>query len=108
MNDTSQQSATVVRQKDDNTPKTIGVAGFGTTDAVTVQSMPAWQMIGVRVARMYLQTMVGFLGAEGVGVDMGGIGRIAWLALVPTLVSLIHNTLEILTMLDVTHPKLRA
>lgn len=99
---------TLVRKHSDETPSVIGIAGTGTGNAVTVKSMPAWQMIAIRVARMYLQTVVGFLGAEGVGVDLGGLAGVFLLALAPTIVSLLHNTLEILTKLDVTHPQLRA
>lgn len=99
---------TLIRKRSDRTPRVIGVAGYGTRDAVVVKAMPAWQMIAIRVARMYLQTLIGFLGAEGVGADLGGLGRLALLALAPTIVSLLHNTLEILTKLDVTHPHLRA
>lgn len=107
-------------------PKVLAVAR-GTLDAdVTAETPPgnpdvrvvvvsAVQMILVRVARTYLQSLLGFLGAAAVGAldtlaPMDAWGKIvtaAGLALFPAFVSLVQNVLEWLTKLDTRAPELR-
>lgn len=108
---------TLVRETED-APKTIGTAGAGTDNAVTVQTMPWYQMIAIRATRVYLQSLIGFLTAGGTGIaeavgvpldQFGGLlGTAATLAIAPAIMSVLTNALEFLTKLDVTNPGLRA
>jgi hypothetical protein len=84
--------------------------------ATEVIAWPFWKMIAVRVARVYLQTFLGLLGADGMGaIELGPAGD-AWshllsaalVALAPAAVSLLQNSLEFLTKIDVNAPGLRA
>jgi len=77
--------------------------------------------IGVRVLRTYLQSVVGFLVVLGVGggallpieqaVGLAPLWSKLLTALqlgaAPALVALLQNSLELLTALDVTQPRLR-
>jgi hypothetical protein len=107
--------ATVVRRSND-AEKTIGIAGVWTNNPITVRTMPIVAMIGVRVLRVYIQTFLGLLGADGIGaIELARPGD-AWghlislglVSLAPATVSLLHNALEFLTSLDVKRPELRA
>ena len=85
---------------------------------VKIIALPWWQMIGVRVARNYLQGLLGFLTAGAMGIDdalgvpMSAFGNAfvasASLAVAPAVVCLIQNALEILTKIDITQPQIRA
>lgn len=85
---------------------------------VKIEALPWWQMVGVRVVRVYLQCLMGFLVVGGTGLgdaagvpldQFGGSFIVAVkLAVAPAVVTLIQNTLEIVTKLDVTRPELRA
>lgn len=85
---------------------------------IDVITLPWWQMIVIRASRVYLQSMLGFLTAsatgiaDAIGVPLGQFGNIfvtsASLAVAPAAISLIQNTVEILTKLDITNPQLRA
>lgn len=107
---------TLVRATEDS-PKTVGTAGKGES-AVTVQTMPWYQMIAIRATRVYLQSLIGFLTAGGTGIaEMAGVpldqfggllGTAATLAIAPSIMSVLTNALEFLTKLDVTNPGLRA
>jgi hypothetical protein len=79
----------------------------------TVRPLPWYAMIGVRVLRVYLMGLVGFLTAGIVGspdaVEFATLLRhAASLAVAPAAVSLLVNSTEILTKLDQTQPQLRA
>jgi hypothetical protein len=75
----------------------------------------------IRVARTYVQGLVGFLLALGVAPDLvpldqaiglmpflGKLELAAQLAVAPTAIALLMNALEILTALDVRSPRWRA
>lgn len=108
---------TIVRGTGDGSmPKVVGIAGVDTENPVIVGTMPVWKMIGVRVLRMYLQSFIGLLGVDALKlVDLAPPGDalahlylVGGIALAPTAVALLHNALEFLTKIDVTHPQLRA
>lgn len=89
-------------------------------NSVTVISMPPWKIALVRCARVYLQSLVGFLLAAGTGLTaavgltmpVGDFGKLlvtcASLAIAPAAISLIQNVIELLAKLDATNPTLRA
>jgi hypothetical protein len=95
-----------------------------TTDAqlgtVTIVTMRPWQIILVRAARCYVQTLVGLLTAVGTGLakDIGvtlsapdfaqTLLTCAGIALAPAIISLLQNSLELLAKLDATAPAMRA
>jgi hypothetical protein len=111
------QLKTVVRKTED-APPVVGTAGVGSDTEVTVTTMPWWQMVAVRAARVYLQALVGFLVVGGTGLgeaagipleQFGGNLKVAaTLAVAPSVVSLLQNLLEFLTKLDITNPGIRA
>ena len=95
--------------------KIVGLAGAETDSPVLVKAMPIWLMLLVRVTRVYLQTFFGLLGADAVGIidvtvgeDWARLASVAVAALAPATVTLLQNSLEFLTKLDVTKPALRA
>lgn len=94
----------------------VGIAGIESETPVMVRTMAIWKMIGVRVLRVYIQTFLGLLGADGLGViDLAPVGEswahitsVGLVSLAPAFVSLLQNALEFLTKLDVTSPSMRA
>lgn len=85
-------------------------------DVATVRPLPWYTMIGVRVARTYLMSVLGLLGA-------GASGQLAPVAaptfydtllvaaltsIGPAVVCAIWNATEILAQLDIRKPELRA
>ena len=79
-----------------------------------------WEQALIRGSRVYLQSLVGFLLAAGtgaaaaVGVNLA-VGDFAKLlltagsmAVAPAAISLIQNSIEMLTKLDSSNPQLRA
>jgi hypothetical protein len=106
----------VVRQT--NGVKEIGTAGLDHKEIspVHITSMPVWQLLMIRVVRIYLHAFLGLLTLDGLGVikatgaleDWTVIGRAIVLALAPSFVALCHNALEYLTRLDVKNPQWRA
>lgn len=116
MNDMLDTQRTVVRATPESPHKFVGVAGMDTAQPVIVTTMPIWKMVGVRVLRVYLQSFLGLLLADGTGmVELAPAGEawqhmqaIALLATAPSFVSLCQNALEFLTNLDVNRPSLRA
>lgn len=82
----------------------------------TVRPLPWWQMIGVRVLRTYLMTVLGLLGAGASG-QLAPVGVVTFydallaaaLASVgPAVVCALWNATEILAQLDIRKPELRA
>lgn len=107
---------TVVRQ---------GVVQDPSSPEPEVVTMPWWQIIGVRVLRVYLQSLAGFLTANVTGFTdvvleatadvqlpamafWGKFVTAASLAVAPAVFTLIQNAVEILTAIDVRKPTLRA
>lgn len=94
----------------------VGTAGVNTTQSVTVVAMPWWQMLMIRVLRVYLMTLAGLLPADGLGMielSKAGsawqhIGMAAYVATAPAFASLLWNAIEFLTNLDVSRPGWRA
>lgn len=94
----------------------IGIAGINSDAPVKVRGMPVWQLILVRITRMYLQTFLGLISLKGLGViEMSGviedwtlISAALVAALAPTFIAFAQNALEFLTKIDVTNPALRA
>jgi hypothetical protein len=90
-------------------------------DSVTVIGMPPWKIVLVRSVRVYLMTLLGLLGAAGIGVTtytavtlhtaitmMQTAGTCALVAIGPALVSAGWNAVELLAKWDTTSPQLRA
>jgi hypothetical protein len=110
------EQKTVVRNGSDGESGVIGVAGVGAANATSVVQMPIWQLIAIRVLRVYLQSVLGLLGGDSAGVIELAHGAGFWphleeaafAALAIAVVSLIQNTYEFLTKLDVSNPGLRA
>ena len=79
-----------------------------------------WQQALIRGARVYLQSLVGFLlaagtgaaAAVGVNLPVGDFGKLLLsagsMAVAPAFISLIQNSIEMLTKLDSSSPQLRA
>lgn len=107
---------TVVRSTSGPTREVIGVAGVDTPGAVTVVTLPWWQMLMVRVLRVYIQGFLGLLGADSVGmIELAKAGTawqhiaaVAYVATAPAFISLLWNASEFLTNLDQTRPGIRA
>lgn len=107
-------------------PKTVIVAreennlASPSEGLVEVVEMPWWKVILIRGGRVYVQSLLGFLtaaesGAAGaLGVQLPAhdflhlFGACAGLALAPACYTILQNTIEILTKLDVSAPQLRA
>lgn len=112
----TEHQVTIVRQT--NGVREIGVAGLDKKDvpSVLVRAMPVWQLMLVRVARMYLQAFLGLLTLDGLGVikmtgafeDWSLISSAMVTALAPTFISFAQNALEFLTKLDIKNPAWRA
>jgi len=90
-------------------------------NSVTVVGMPAWKIVAIRAARVYLMTFTGLAGTAGVGVTaavgvtfssavtmLQALGVCAILSLGPALVSAAWNTLELSKQWDASHPEMRA
>ena len=87
---------------------------------VEVLTMTWYSQTGIRVARTYLQGLLGFIltlatpAGEAVGIKLpvmdftGVLVTSASLAVAPAVIALIQNAIEILTQLDTNSPKLRA
>ena len=87
---------------------------------VQVVVMTWYGQVAVRVARTYLQSLIGFLSAIGSGateavgihIPVGDFWDLLLksmgLAVAPAVFSLLQNTYEILTRLDQTNPQVRA
>lgn len=92
--------------------------GVATAGATTILTMSGWKMVLVRCARVYLQSLLGFLMADStglaaaVGIPLDKFGGALWvaatLAVAPATISLVQNIIEILTNIDVNSPALRA
>jgi hypothetical protein len=85
-------------------------------EVARVRPLPWYAMIGVRVARLYLMTLLGLLGAGQTGV-IDPVNALAFAvqlkgaalaAIGPAVVCLLWNATEILAQLDVRKPELRA
>src|SRR5262245_47107891 len=108
---------TVIRPGADDAAVTLGLgAAVLAGPPPIVVPMPIVAMIAVRVLRVYLQTFLGLLGADGIGVIEVAPPHEAWthlyriglISLAPSAVSLAQNALEFLTRLDVRSPAFRA
>jgi hypothetical protein len=82
--------------------------------------MTWWKQALIRTARTYLQTLVGLLvaattgaaGAVGVNLPVGDFYHLlvvsASISIAPAVISLLQNSVEILSKLDQTQPQIRA
>lgn len=87
---------------------------------VAVVLMLPIRIVLVRAARVYLQTLIGLLGAFGLGVatdvgvtmTAGTFGHTLMacgsLALAPAVMSVLQNTVELLAQVDAKSPQWRA
>jgi hypothetical protein len=83
---------------------------------IRVQTMSVAYALFVRCARVYVQGIVGFITAGGLGLNIGLeaheaghlISRAATLALAPVAFTFLQNLLELLTRLDEKAPRWRA
>lgn len=114
MPDDPQTTKVVVRQTDDMTG-TIGTAGVGTSQPTQVIAMPGWKIALVRVGRVYVQTTLGVLTADGIGViELSSthdlyhhLTKALIVGLAPALIAALQETLEVLSSFDVRYPQLR-
>jgi len=95
-------------------------AGEAPPTSAVVITLKWWQQALIRCCRVYLQSLVGFILAAGtgaaaaVGVDLpvGDFGKLLLsagsMAVAPAVISLIQNSIEILSKLDSTSPQVRA
>lgn len=68
---------------------------------ITVVAKPWYVMVLVRVARVYLQSLLGLLAADFATTAINwDFVNVALVALSPALVSLLQNSVEILSKLD--------
>lgn len=121
---TVMQIKTVVTRREEPGPERQRFVAHpaGDTPNVVVNTLPAWAMILIRPARVYLQALIGFLGfgaltnvdatwlSDGMMPDqfLPLLFRSAQMAIVPAVASLLWNAYEILTKLDIKRPELRA
>jgi len=87
---------------------------------VHIVTMTWYGQVGIRVLRTYLQSLVGFIlavgsgaaGGVGITIQVGDFGDLllksAGLAVAPAVMSLLQNSIEILSKLDQTNPQVRA
>lgn len=80
---------------------------------IEIRTLPWWAMIGIRVARTYVQGLIGFLALGLVGdATVREFGPVllhaASLAVAPAVIALAMNAAEVLSKLDQTQPQLRA
>ena len=109
-------TSTVMTQRDAGMSRSNTAATDGDLPNVRVITLPWWQIMLVRAARVYLQTLTGLIGAAVTGADQGmlpdAFGALVWstagMALAPAAMSLLMNATELLAKLDVTRPSLRA
>jgi hypothetical protein len=114
---------TIVTAREDTTlPSGTTVTSGVPGQTVILQMMAPWAQVLVRFVRSYLQGLVGFLLlALAAKPTLAGLGVVippgdflsalevaAGLALAPSVVSLLQNTIELLGKLDEKFPKLRA
>lgn len=82
---------------------------------VRVQTMSSAYAVFIRCARVYVQSVLGFVAAGGLGLNIGLeaheaghlLTRAATLAMAPVAFTFLQNLLEILTRLDEAHPRWR-
>ena len=94
----------------------VGVAGIDGPEPTVVVTMSVWKMLAVRVARAYVESVLGLLTLDGFGAiefaaSAGFFPHLyvaGKLALGPAAYSLILNGYEYLKRLDVTAPQWRA
>jgi hypothetical protein len=103
---------TVVTDRPENSQKAVA-------HTIMVALSPA-RIVLTRAARVYIQSLVGFLtavltgaaGAAGVQIPAGDFAHqlltCASLAVAPTVMSVLMNVAELLAKLDETNPQLRA
>jgi hypothetical protein len=87
---------------------------------VLIVLMTPVKIVLVRAFRVYLQTLVGLIGALGTGVaatvgvtmTAGGFFHLllacSGIAVAPAVMSILMNSTELLTKWDASHPELRA
>lgn len=104
-------------------PTAIVVARNNVSKYVATTTMPWWRVLLVRVARTYVQSLLGLtatiLVAPQTPISVGApyyvlapvvgafVLALQW-ALAPAVVALLHNVYELLTKLDQTAPEWRA
>lgn len=116
MDPDQQPPQTVVVRKVNGTPEFVGIAGVGTKHEVVVYAMSTFRVLTIRVLRVYIQSFLGLLSVDGLGIrDLAPPGEafdqmwvLAGIALAPAFIALLMNLLEFLTKLDVSTPSLHA
>lgn len=110
---------TVVTSRADGFAKNVlATTVASTTPNVLVKALSPLRIVATRVARVYLQSLVGMLAVVMTGIasdslvtpnDFGGkLWMAAGFALAPSTITLLQNALELLTRLDESRPELRA
>lgn len=96
--------------------KTIVTAGANAVGPVEIVPMTKVKIIAVRATRVYLQTVVGVIGAGQIGAmaaimpdEFAARAVLAMqIALAPAAMSALQNTLELLAEWDSKYPQTRA
>jgi hypothetical protein len=112
--------STVVTKRDEGVSENIQAKTPGDQPNVNVIVMPAWQRVLVRTARVYLQSLAGFIIAGGTGLveaatdvkmPIGNFLQLliasASLAVAPAALTLLQNAVELLAKFDETRPTMR-
>lgn len=107
---------TLVRKTETTETAVVGIAGIDGPAPTVVVTISVWKMLTVRVARAYVESVLGLLALDGFGAiefaaSSGFFPHLyvaAQLALGPAAYSLILNGYEYLKRLDVTAPQWRA
>jgi hypothetical protein len=109
--------STAVIQRDDAIDQPVVARTPSSVVAdVRVQTMSIAYAVFVRCARVYVQGVLGFATAGGLGLNIGLeaheaghlLTRAATLAIAPVAFTFLQNVVELLTRLDESLPRLRA
>lgn len=106
----------VVARADDGVVSNYAVTGGSDSPNYIVQALSPLRVIAIRTARVYLQSIMGFLTLHATGLDKGlmpnEFGALlttaASLAVATAAVTAIQNFIELLAKLDQKYPELRA
>lgn len=109
---------TIVTKRDDGISRSTLAMTPSAVPDVIVKALSPVRIVITRVARVYIQVLVGMLTVvmSGVAADalvtpvdfVGKLKLAAGFAIAPAVVTLLQNALELLTKLDESRPELRA
>jgi hypothetical protein len=107
---------TVVTKRDGEIEHSTAANTPGDQPNARLIPMQPFKIVLIRAARTYLNVVIGLLTAAGVGADGGMMPNdfgplmlsVLQLGLAPAVMSIIMNSSELLTKIDVNFPQLRA